>query len=93
MTRRPKRVQPLSLRPSPEELERWRRCASRYPKLSFSGWARRALNEICDLEEANARNEAREAERGREWHERDPADARRHDWGRGGELDEDGDAA
>jgi hypothetical protein len=83
-------VQPVSVRPSPEELERWRRCAARYPKLSFSAWARRAINEICAVEEANARNAARERQAGLEYHRLDPVEARRLDWGRTRPADEEG---
>jgi hypothetical protein len=66
MTRRHKQPRwiPVSVRPTEQELERWRRCAVYdAPKLSFSAWLRRTLNEGCDVIEANRRADAATAGR------------------------------
>jgi hypothetical protein len=73
----PKRVRPVSVRPTEPELERWRANAAYSPKLSFSQWLRRSINEVCALQEANRRNEAEDARRAARAASMDPLKVRR----------------
>jgi hypothetical protein len=60
--RKPKReprVKPVSIRPTPQELERWRACAAYFPQRSFSDFVRMMVNEGVALEEANRREDAK----------------------------------
>ena len=57
-----KRWKPVSVRPTPTQLERWRRCAAHYPKLSFSEFLRRAIDDVVTVDE-NARSADRVADR------------------------------
>jgi hypothetical protein len=54
VTRRPKRVQPVSTRPSAEELAEWRAWAQRR-NLSLSDLIRRTMAEVLEVEAAAGR--------------------------------------
>ena len=71
----------LRIRCSAAQLERWN-AAAEAAGVSLSRYARQAIDERVDLEEAIRRNEAAEAERSRRLHEGDPSAARARDWDR-----------
>jgi hypothetical protein len=78
---RPGRVKPVSVRPTETELERWRANAAYFPKLSFSQWLRRSISEVCDVAEANRRNEAEDDRRAARLGRLDPTVVRDGDLG------------
>ena len=44
------RTKPISVRPTEEQLERWRTAAAYYPRLSFSEYLRRLIDEGVKVE-------------------------------------------
>jgi hypothetical protein len=94
VTDRPKRVQPVSTRPTAEELCEWRAWASRR-KLSLSDLIRRTMAEALEVEAAAGRADSRAIARVARLARLTPAEVRAlrdrgGDWDTWPELDDEG---
>jgi hypothetical protein len=94
VTDRPKRVQPVSTRPTAEELREWRAWASRR-KLSLSDLIRRTMAEALEVEAAAGRADSQAVARVARLARLTPAEVRAlrdrgGDWGDWKELDDEG---
>lgn len=77
----------FKMRISPAKLASWRDAAAADGK-TLSRFVELAVDDAIAVAWIIARNEQREQEQARRLHSMDPAEARRLDWGRTGELGE-----
>jgi hypothetical protein len=74
----------LDLRLPPAKLATWRETAQA-EKQTLTAFIEAVVDDAVTVRRTIARDRAAEAEQARRWHEVDPSEARRGDWGRSGE--------